>query len=198
MPIESDRDYHILSDAFERHAATIEKSLSSVMPAVQQGADMLLDVLKKNRTLLICGNGGSAADSQHFAAEWICRYREDRPPLSAIALSTDTSALTAIGNDYSFEDIFSRQVEALGAEGDVLVAFTTSGQSKNILKAIKKAKAKNMAVIALTGERGRDIGSIADIAVVIPSSETARIQEVHQVIYHAWCEYIDKWYSMNR
>lgn len=181
----------IAADAFRRHLRTVEASLSTVMPAVEKGAQLLLDLVKNNRRLLVCGNGGSAADSQHFAGEWLSRYKADRRPLPATALTTDTSSLTSIGNDYDFEHIFSRQVQALGSPKDILVAFTTSGKSKNILKAIEQAKAQGLAVVVLTGEGGRELEALADVAVVVPSLETARIQEVHELVHHIWCEFLD-------
>ena len=119
------------------------------------------------------------------------RYKKDRRPLPAIALTVDTSALTAIGNDYGFEKVFARQIEVLGKPGDVLVAITTSGKSKNILAAIAQAKSQELKVIALTGEAGKELKEMVDVAIVVPSAETARIQEVHELVYHAWCEYID-------
>lgn len=183
-------DYTKIAQAFARHKDTVEKS-AALFPDIQSAADILLAAFRNKGKLLMCGNGGSAADSQHFAAEWMCHYKDDRPPYPAIALSTDTSALTAIGNDYGFESIFSRQVRALGNQGDVLVAFTTSGQSKNILAAIHEAKSKGMKVIALTGERGAALKEVADVAIVVPSGETARIQEVHEIVCHAWCELLD-------
>ena len=147
--------------------------------------------LKSGHTVFACGNGGSAADSQHFAAELVARYKKNRKALRALALTTDSSALTAIGNDYGFEHIFTRQLEALGTRGDVLVAFTTSGSSRNVLQAIKQAKKQKMRVIVLTGAKGAGLKNIADVCIVVPSTETARVQEVHQLVYHAWCEYID-------
>jgi len=181
----------IIEEAFRRHARVTAESLAQLLPEAQKAAEMFLEVIKNSGKILVCGNGGSAADAQHFAGEWVCRYKSDRRPLAAIALTVDTSALTAIGNDYGFEDVFSRQVEALGAPGDALVAFTTSGESPNVLRAIEKAKKKGMKIIALTGEKGKDLKNIADAAIIVPSEETARIQEVHEIIYHAWCEAID-------
>jgi len=181
----------IIGEAFRRHLAVAEGALREILPAAQKSAEMLLEVVKNGGRILVCGNGGSAADAQHFAGEWVCRYKDDRRPLAAIALTVDTSALTAIGNDYGFENVFSRQVEALGNAGDVLVAFTTSGKSENILNAIQAAKKKGLKIIALTGKKGEDLKNVADAAVVVPSDETARIQEIHELVYHAWCEAVD-------
>jgi len=183
----------IISEAFFRHYSLLENTRRFCMIDIYQCADLLVSVLKSNKKILIAGNGGSAADSQHFAAEWLCRYKNDRHPLPAIALTTDTSTLTAISNDYDFHEIFSRQIMVLGAEGDVLILLTTSGQSKNILRAIEVARSKNIKIIVLTGERGSTLRTIVDSIVVIPGTETARIQEMHEIVYHAWCEYVDNY-----
>jgi len=180
-----------IKNAFLRHAVVAESSLRHALSDVQGAADILLEVVKNGGKVLACGNGGSAADAQHIAAEWICRYKGERGPLPAAALTVDTSAITAIGNDYGFDKIFSRQIEGLGESGDALVAITTSGKSPNILEAIKAARAKGLKVIGLTGQNGADLKKICDIAVVVPSSETARIQEIHELVIHSWCEYID-------
>lgn len=180
----------ILEKAFIRHKELVDKSIN-LLPEIERGGKLLLGAISNGNKILICGNGGSAADSQHFAAELTCRYRNDRRPLPAIALTVDTSAITAIGNDYSFEKIFSRQIEALGTMGDALVALTTSGRSKNILAAIEQAKKQGMKVIALTGEEGKNLSG-ADVLIAVPSSETARVQEMHELIYHSWCEWLDK------
>ena len=186
-----DEQQDLFTDAFARHEAVFKKTLESVLPDTERAAEILLEAAKNGRRVFACGNGGSAADSQHFVAEWTCRYKDDREPLAAIALTTDTSALTAIGNDYSFEEIFSRPLSALGNAGDVLVGFTTSGTSKNVLKAFATAKKKNMKTIAFTGEGGISLQNIVDVAIIIPDRETARIQEMHEIIYHAICEYVD-------
>lgn len=185
----------ILADAFRRHEEAVSKSLALLIPDIQRAAELLLQSIQEKHCLFVCGNGGSAADAQHFAAEFVCRYKEDRAAFPAIALTTDTSALTAIGNDYGFEHIFSRQIEALGREGDVLVACTTSGASKNIQAAIAQAKEQKLKVIVLTGENGKNLNRIADLVIAVPSAETARIQEVHELILHAWCEFVDAAFS---
>lgn len=185
----------IFKGAFERHEETIRKSREKILPDILRAAELLAATMKAGRKLLICGNGGSAADSQHLAAEFVCKYVKERNPLPAIALTVDSSALTAIGNDYDFERVFVRQIRALGAAGDVLVAISTSGASKNILAAIEEAKTRGMKVIVLTGEGGTALKERVDIAVVVPTKETARIQEVHELVYHAWCEYVDAFIS---
>ncbi|MEO8059015.1 MAG: phosphoheptose isomerase [Burkholderiales bacterium] len=144
--------------------------------------------------VLICGNGGSAADAQHFAAEFVGRFERERPGLAAIALTTDTSILTAVGNDYSFEHIYSKQVQAIGAPGDVLLAITTSGNSGNVVAAVAAAHAKEMTVIALTGHKGgkmRELLSETDVHICVPHDRTARIQEVHLLVLHCLCDAVD-------
>jgi D-sedoheptulose 7-phosphate isomerase len=180
-----------IKSAFKRHSDVLAKSLTSILPEAQRAAEILAETAKNGRRLLVCGNGGSAADSQHLAAEWVCKYKKDRKALDAIALTVNTSVLTAIGNDYGFEYVFKRQIEAFGRKGDVLVAITTSGTSKNILAAIAQAKSQGIKVILLTGEGGKETAKTVDLGIVVPSSETARIQEMHELIYHAWCEYVD-------
>jgi D-sedoheptulose 7-phosphate isomerase len=144
--------------------------------------------------VLACGNGGSASDAQHFAAEFIGRFERERPGLAAIALTTDSSILTAVGNDYSFTDIFSKQVQALGAPGDVLLAITTSGNSANVLAAVEAARAKEMTVIALTGRGGGKMNELlteTDVHICVPHDRTARIQEVHILALHCLCDAVD-------
>ena len=157
---------------------------------VAQGQDMT-ERLKRGCRILICGNGGSAADAQHFAAELSGRYVKERRALAGIALTTDTSALTAIGNDYGFERVFSRQVEALGRPGDLLVGISTSGNSPNVIRAVEAAKEQGMKTLGLLGRDGGQLKNLCDDALIVPSPVTARIQEVHQMIYHFWCEIID-------
>lgn len=144
--------------------------------------------------VLACGNGGSASDAQHFAAEFIGRFERERPGLAAIALTTDSSILTAVGNDYSFTDIFSKQVQALGAPGDVLLAITTSGNSANVLAAVEAAHAKEMTVVALTGHGGGKLAELlteTDVHICVPHDRTARIQEVHILALHCLCDAVD-------
>ena len=171
--------------------ATKQSVLSTLVPDIEKAAEILIAALKNGNKILTCGNGGSAADAQHFAAELTCKYDRDRKALPGIALSTDTSHLTATGNDYSFDDVFSRTVEALGQKGDVLVAITTSGNSKNILKAIEAAKKKGMHIIGLTGKNGGKMKELDIHKVIVPSNTTARIQESHIMIIHNWCRLID-------
>ena len=157
---------------------------------VSQGEDMA-ERLKRGCRILVCGNGGSAADAQHFAAELSGRYVKERRALAGIALTTDTSVLTAIGNDYGFDHVFSRQVEALGRPGDLLVGISTSGNSANVLRAVESAQALGLKTLGLLGRDGGKLKDLCDEALVVPSPVTARVQEVHQMIYHFWCEIID-------
>ncbi len=144
-----------------------------------------------DRKLLICGNGGSAADAQHIAAEFINRYMLERPPLPAIALTTDTSIITSIGNDYSFDEIFSKQVKALGMEGDILLALSTSGNSPNVNAAVKAARSQGIYTVGLTGGDGGQLASLVDTALLVKSNTTARIQETHILVGHIICQLID-------
>jgi D-sedoheptulose 7-phosphate isomerase len=157
---------------------------------VAQAEDMA-ERLKRGCKILVCGNGGSAADAQHLAAELSGRYVKERKALAGIALTTDTSALTAIANDYGYDLVFSRQVEALGRPGDVLIGISTSGNSANVIKAVESAKALGMHTIGLLGKDGGKLKALMDEALVVPSPVTARIQEVHQMVYHFWCECLD-------
>jgi D-sedoheptulose 7-phosphate isomerase len=161
---------------------------------IAQATEALLACVTNGGKVLVCGNGGSAADAQHFAAEFVGRYERERPELAAIALTTDSSILTAIGNDYGFEQIFSKQVRALGTSGDVLVAISTSGNSANVIAAIEVAQSREMIVIALTGKSGGKIGAMlneTDVHICVPHERTARIQEVHLLTLHCLCDGVD-------
>ncbi len=165
---------------------------------IAQATEALLACVTNGGKVLVCGNGGSAADAQHFAAEFVGRYERERPELAAIALTTDSSILTAIGNDYGFEQIFSKQVRALGTSGDVLVAISTSGNSANVIAAIEVAQSREMIVIALTGNKdgksGGKIGAMlneTDVHICVPHDRTARIQEVHLLTLHCLCDGVD-------
>lgn len=155
-------------------------------------ADDMAERLRRGCKILVCGNGGSAADAQHLAAELSGRYVKERKALAGLALTTDTSALTAIANDYSYDVVFSRQVEALGRPGDVLIGISTSGNSGNVIKAVESAKSLGMHTIGLLGKDGGKLKGLVDEALVVPSTVTARIQEVHQMVYHFWCECLDQ------
>jgi len=158
---------------------------------IRRTAGEMIRALENGARLLICGNGGSAADSQHFAAELVGRFLRDRRPLPAIALSTDTSILTSVANDYSFDDVFSRQVEALGTLNDVLVVLSTSGNSPNIINAVNTAKSKQLLTIALLGKGGGKVAGLVDLALVVPSQRSQCIQQIHIAVIHMWCELIE-------
>jgi D-sedoheptulose 7-phosphate isomerase len=158
---------------------------------INRASEIITKTLKKNGKILFCGNGGSAADSQHLAAELVVKYKKKRAPLPAIALTTDSSVLTAVANDFSFEDIFSRQVDALGNKNDVLYVSSTSGKSKNIIKAIKTAKKKQMKIIGLTGKKGGKMDLFCDVIIRVPSTNAARIQEMHIAIGQIICEVVE-------
>jgi len=164
----------------------------SEMDRIVLQANDMAERLKRGCRILVCGNGGSAADAQHFAAELSGRYVKERRALAGIALTTDTSALTAIGNDYGFDHVFSRQVEAIGRPGDLLVGISTSGNSADVLRAVESAKELGLRTLGLLGRDGGRLKELCDDALVVPSPVTARIQEVHQMIYHFWCEAIDE------
>ena len=154
-------------------------------------AEKISQAFTADRKLMICGNGGSAADAQHIAAEFVNRFMLERPPLPAIALTTDSSVITSIGNDYSFDDIFSKQIKALGMEGDVLLAISTSGNSANVISAVKAARGLGIYTVTFTGGDGGRVRSLADMALVVKSNTTARIQEAHSLAGHIICQLVD-------
>ena len=172
-----------------RNVLEASKQLGEV---VSTAAMKCVESLKNGGTIFICGNGGSAADAQHIAAELINRYKFDRRPLACVALTTDSSNITAIGNDSSFEYIYSKQVEALARKGDVLISLSTSGNSKNILAAIHAAHKKGVYTIGLTGKTGGQMRDLVGTLINIPSNDTARIQESHHVVYHVMCDIIER------
>jgi len=165
--------------------------LDKLAGAIESVADLLVRTLETDHKILICGNGGSAADAQHFAAELIGRFEKERAAWPAIALTTDTSILSAIGNDYGFDDVFVRQVQGLGRKGDTLIGISTSGQSRNVLRAVTSAKAKGMQTIGLLGRDGGALAAAVDRAVVVEYPRTARIQEGHILILHYWAMHIE-------
>jgi D-sedoheptulose 7-phosphate isomerase len=183
-PIEIARALHDSAELKRRIA--VEQ-----VDAIGRAGDAIVAALRQGNKLLLFGNGGSAADAQHLAAEFVGRYVAERAPLPAIALTTDTSALTAIGNDYGFEQVFVRQIRALGRRGDVAIAISTSGRSRNVILGIEAAREAGLATIALTGGDGGNLAPIVDVAIVVPSTTTARIQECHITIGHVLCEYVD-------
>jgi len=169
-------------------SAETGKSVQDLVPQIEKAAKIVADALKNGKKIILAGNGGSAAMSSHIAAEFTGRYKLERKGLPAIALTADLAAITAIGNDYGFDKIFERQIEALGNQGDVFIALSTSGDSSNMIKAVGKAKKMNIKVIGLLGKDGGNMKSACDIEMIIPSSNTPRIQEAHLMILHIICE----------
>jgi D-sedoheptulose 7-phosphate isomerase len=173
----------------------VKQAAEKILPEqVARGIVAMTDCLRAGGKIMACGNGGSAADAQHFAAELIGRFERERQELAAIALTTDTSILTAVGNDYSYDEIFAKQVRGLGKKGDILIGISTSGNSKNVVRAIETAKKMGIKIIALTGNGGGKIASLLDaddIHLCAPSTRTARIQETHLVLLHALCDGVD-------
>ncbi|MES2933214.1 MAG: phosphoheptose isomerase [Pseudomonadota bacterium] len=183
----------ILAQFHESAELKIQAATALSQP-IAQAVELMFTALSNGNKILACGNGGSAADSQHFAAELVGRFERERLPLPAMALTTDTSIMTAIGNDYSYREIFSKQVQAFGQSGDVLLAISSSGNSANVLAAIEVALEREMRVVALTGKGGGAIGTLltdADVHICVPHDRTARIQEVHLLTIHCLCDGID-------
>lgn len=179
---------------FRASLETKQKSLEVLPEFITEAAGLMVKSLLAEGKILSCGNGGSAGDSQHFSSEMLNRFERERPSLPAIALTTDTSTLTSIANDYSYNEVFSKQVRALGRAGDVLLAISTSGNSRNVLEAIKVAHQRGMKIVALTGRDGgamRELLQDGDIEICVPSPVTARIQEVHLLVIHCLCDLID-------
>jgi D-sedoheptulose 7-phosphate isomerase len=166
--------------------------LGNEISSISKCAELIWKAFADGKKVLLCGNGGSAADAQHIAAEFVGRYETERRALPSVALTTDTSALTAIGNDYGYERIFARQVEALAKKGDVLIGISTSGNSPNVLAALQKSREIGCINIGMTGAKGGKIVELCDACLCVPSERTARIQEAHITVAHIWCEYIDK------
>jgi D-sedoheptulose 7-phosphate isomerase len=191
LPKETGKDDEIISGSLVEHQLTIAAIEQSLQPAIEKCAELLVETLRNGKKILICGNGGSAADAQHIAAEFVGRYETERRSLPAIALTTDTSALTALANDYNFERIFARQIEALAAEGDCLIAISTSGNSPNVIAAVMEARKRGAKIIGMTGANGKKLASLSDACILVPSQRTARIQEAHITIAHIWCEIVD-------
>jgi D-sedoheptulose 7-phosphate isomerase len=183
-----------VTQLFNDSIATKQAALKTLVPVIVSAGQLMAEALKQERKIMSCGNGGSAADSQHFSAELLNRFERERPGLAGIALTTDTSTLTSISNDYEYNEIFSKQVRALGKKGDVLLAISTSGNSPNVMRAIDAAHEKGVHVVALTG---RDGGKMAaqlkspDVEIRVPAKVTARIQEVHLLTLHCLCDLID-------
>ncbi|MEC8949457.1 MAG: phosphoheptose isomerase [Pseudomonadota bacterium] len=183
-----------ISRHFKDSAEVKQKAADKLVDPIQQAGDKIVQCMLNNGKILSCGNGGSAADAQHFSAELVNRFEKERPGLPAFALTTDSSTLTAIANDYNYNQIFSKQITALGQPGDVLLAISTSGNSANVLEAINASHEREMIIVALTGKDGGSIARLLkeqDIEIRIPSNRTARIQEVHLLVIHCLCDFID-------
>ncbi len=181
----------IILNILEASIATKRDCIENSIDNIIQTADMLAACLTRGNKVLIFGNGGSAADAQHLAAEFVNRFQIERPPLAALALTTDTSILTSIGNDYHFDDIFSKQVEALGRQGDIAWGISTSGNSANVIKAIKSAQKKDLSTIGMTGRAGELAGCV-DLVFAVASDSTARIQESHITLGHILCDLLER------
>lgn len=180
-----------VGNGLDQHIEIFGRLIATQMDSIETCARLLFETFDRGKKVLLCGNGGSAADAQHIAAEFVGRYEKERRALPAISLTTDTSALTALANDYSFDRIFARQVEALAEEGDCLVAISTSGNSPNVIAAVMAARNLGCKVIGMTGAGGKKLASLCDAAVMVPSDRTARIQEAHIAVAHYWCEKLD-------
>lgn len=182
----------IIRSGLECSADLKRQVVTTQLQALETAAAMLVDCAQSGGTVLFCGNGGSAADAQHLAAELVGRFKLERRPLPALALAANISSLTGIGNDYGYEMVFERQVYAFGRAGDVLVAISTSGKSQNVTRAAQAAKARGLRAIALTGSDGGSLKGVCDVSVVVPSSDVARVQEAHITIGHIWCDIVEK------
>ncbi len=184
-----------IRDHFSQSIQTKQEAMATLIEDIEQVGGTLVNCLLNDGKILTCGNGGSAGDAQHFSSEMLNRFERDRPGLPALALTTDSSTITSIANDYDFEDVFSKQVRALGQAGDILLTYTTSGNSGNILKAATAAHDRSMSIVALTGKDGGALATLLnsnDNEIRVPSDSTARIQEVHLLITHCLCDLIDR------
>lgn len=184
----------LIENEIKAHIESAKRSLEFIVDDILEASMLASNTLKEGKKILIMGNGGSAADAQHIAAELTGRYKKERRGLPCIALTTDTSALTAIGNDYGFNFIFSRQVEALANEGDLVIAISTSGNSSNIIEALSKAREMGCKSVGLIGKDGGAMKKACDIAIIVPSNDTPRIQEMHITIGHIMCQIIEESY----
>ncbi len=184
-----------IREQFELSAQLKLQAMEALTPAIASAAELMGNQLLQERKILSCGNGGSAGDSQHFSSEMLNRFERERPGLPAIALTTDTSTITSIANDYHYDEIFAKQVRALGQRGDILLAISTSGNSQNVVQAMQSAHDRGMFVVALTGKEGGEMAlnlAEGDIEIRVPSSSTARVQEVHLLVIHCLCDAIDR------
>lgn len=196
MNRESDMDlFQRIKHNFNESIQTKINAADSLVGDIAEAGDMMVQCLLNNNKILSCGNGGSAGDAMHFSSEMLNRFESERPSLPAMALTTDMNTITAIANDYSYQQIFSKQIKALGQAGDILLAISTSGNSKNVVDAIDTAHQRNMHVIALTGRNGGEMATLLtsdDVEIRVPSESTARIQETHLLVIHCLCDIIDR------
>ena len=186
---------HRIRQLFTDSIETKTRAMDVLGPSIEQGSQMMVNALLSEGKILTCGNGGSAGDAQHFSSELLNRFERERPSLPAIALTTDASTITSIANDYSYEEVFSKQIRALGQPGDILLAISTSGNSANVMQAIQAAHDREMHVVALTGRDGGAMASLLmpdDVEIRVPARSTARIQEVHLLAIHCLCDLIDR------
>lgn len=187
-------NHNRIQNHFLDSIATKQRAAETLIDPIFDAGELMVQALLSDKKILCCGNGGSAGDAQHFSAELLNRFEQERPPLPAIALTTDSSTLTAIANDYDFSEVFSKQVMALGQAGDVLLAISTSGNSANVMEAMKAARERNMTIVVLSGKDGGTMAALlddSDVEIRVPSDRTARIQEVHLVVIHCLCDFID-------
>lgn len=182
----------MLARSLNEHLQSLQSLLDSKLSEIERAGQMICETLRSGNKILICGNGGSAADAQHIAAELVGRYEGERRAWPAIALTTDTSALTALSNDYGYEEVFARQVKAHAGPGDLLIAISTSGRSPNVLRAAEEAKRARCRVLGLTGIDGGSLASLCDFCLNVPAERTSRVQEAHITIGHLWCEMVDE------
>jgi D-sedoheptulose 7-phosphate isomerase len=181
----------MIQNELQAHKETIENTIESMVPSIREASELIVATLQSGNKVLLCGNGGSAADAQHIAAELTGRYKSERRGLPAIALTTDTSALTAISNDYGYGRVFDRQVEALANKGDLLIGISTSGNSENILSALSLAKELGCQTLGMSGKNGGKMNELCHLNLVVPVDDTPRIQEMHILIGHILCQAVD-------
>ena len=186
----------MIKKELQAHKETIEKTIEVMIPQIEEASKIAMETLKNGNKILLCGNGGSAADAQHIAAELTGRYKTERRGLAGIALTTDTSALTAIANDYGYDRVFDRQVDALAREGDLIIGISTSGNSANIISAFEVAKALGCKTLGFSGRDGGAMNKACDLNLIVPSDDTPRIQEMHILIGHILCQAIDDAYDI--
>jgi D-sedoheptulose 7-phosphate isomerase len=181
----------IVTNSLSEHRETFEAVIEGIADDIRTTGNVLIETFRRGNKVLVFGNGGSAADAQHLAAEFVGRYETERMSLPAIALTTDTSALTAIGNDYGFDRVFSRQVESLVSDGDCIIAISTSGNSPNVIAGVMEGRRRGAKIIGMTGAGGKKLAALCDASILVPASRTARVQEVHITVCHIWCEMVD-------